>query len=77
MARVNEEYVTPEWLSANGIYNPFTNKKKWQIGCGACDGWWIDKIPVSEPSVAICPICGAKNRWSIEKWAKLFEDNND
>jgi len=57
--------VTPTTIHGNGLYNHFTGRKKWTITCGACGHTWKEKVPIHEPSSAICPCCKAQNKWSI------------
>ena len=61
-------------LWANGLRNPFTNKKKYTIQCGNCKHTWDEKVPdlVDEAS-AVCPSCGAQNMWSHSEFGRRYE----
>jgi hypothetical protein len=60
--------TTPR-VEANGMWNHFTGMKKWTITCGECEHSWQQKVPIHEICSALCPCCGAQNKWS----AKDFE----
>ena len=66
------EKVTPEAIWANGLWNHFTGKKKWRITCGTCTHTWHEKVPIHEPSSAICPCCGSQNVWSAEAFEREY-----
>ena len=40
--------MEPHSLEANGLCNPFTNKKNWRIACGKCRHVWDEKVPIRE-----------------------------
>lgn len=67
--------VTPRDIIANGLWNIFTGRKKWQICCGKCQHFWIEKIPIAaEPCSAICPNCREQNLWSSCDFAEMYEN---
>jgi len=65
--------VTPKWLQANGLWNPLTGNKKWQITCGGCEHTWKEAVPVMEPSSAICPSCRTQNKWSVRVFMNIYD----
>lgn len=65
--------VNAKYLEASGLQNPFTNKKKWRITCGNCEHRWDEKVPIGEPSSAICPYCKELNMWSYNYFAEQYE----
>jgi hypothetical protein len=65
--------MTPYLLEANGLCNPFTNKKKWRITCGHCRHTWDEKVPVVERCSAICPCCAKQNTWSATRWMEQYK----
>lgn len=64
------ERVRPKNLAANGIFWGW--KKKWEIQCGECYFVWIEKVPINEPSQAICKACGVINQWSPYEWQQYY-----
>ena len=60
-------------VQANGLLNPFTGRKKWRIFCGNCGYTWDEKVPLVEPSRAICPACKAINTWSPAAFFREYE----
>lgn len=70
------EVVVPD-VYANGFWNHFTGKKKWRIKCGKCSHGWSEKVPIQEPCSAICPCCGAQNKWSAIAFQKAYEASLD
>ena len=58
-------------LASNGLW--WGSKKKWEITCGECGFVWIEKVPIREPSQAICPACKTVNFWSTHQWAQAYE----
>ena len=67
--------TAPTPLRANGLCNPFTNRKKWEITCGACFHTWVEKVPINLICSAICPNlnCRAQNVWSLSNWVAYYE----
>jgi hypothetical protein len=59
-------------VQANGLINPFTNKKKWRITCGKCNHTWDERCPIMEPSSAICPACREQNIWSYNEFVRHY-----
>jgi len=56
--------VTPN-LAFNGLANPFTNRKKFEIECGSCGHIFMEKISLDkDEALALCPVCKTINRWS-------------
>ena len=45
--------ITPYHISANGLWNIFSGKKKWTVTCGNCHYTWSDKLPIVEDITAI------------------------
>ena len=66
--------IAPKSLSANGLYPMFGYRKKWYITCGGCEHTWRERVPVHEPSSAICPCCGEQNIWSMYKFGDAYEE---
>jgi hypothetical protein len=66
--------VKPTYLSANGIWNHFTGRKRYTIRCGACAHSWREKVPFSTGDVAsaLCPSCGAQNVWSHAEFERDY-----
>lgn len=68
--------VTPKSISANGLWNPWTRRKRFSLECGDCDHTYDDKIPImGEAASSLCPCCGAQNKFSLAAWLKLYESN--
>lgn len=65
--------TSPFGLRANGLYNPFTNKKKWQITCGKCEHSFSEKLIVNEICSAICPCCKTQNKWSYSLFMRIYK----
>ncbi len=56
---------TPKNLIANGLWNIFTNKKKYVITCGNCEHIYKDKVFfIDDDASSICPTCKCQNVWS-------------
>lgn len=64
--------VTPR-VRANGLWNPFTGRKKWRITCGDCRHCWDEKVPAQERCSALCPCCGAQNVWSLSDFLRAYD----
>ena len=67
--------MTTPHVWANGLWNPFTRKKKWRIECGSCQHSWDEKVPVNnrDEMSAVCPCCGEQNRWSLANFLEHYE----
>ena len=65
---------TPKYLIANGLWNHFTGKKKYQITCGECGHTYKEKVSFSSGDMAssICPCCHCQNTWSHSAWEGLY-----
>ena len=65
--------MTKVW--ANGLWNPFTRKKKWRIECGNCQHLWDEKVPVGDHDEmsAICPCCHEQNVWSLSGFTEKYK----
>jgi rRNA maturation endonuclease Nob1 len=64
----------PKSIYANGLYNIFTNKKKYRIECGACGHVWDDKVPMYvDRASSVCPCCGEQNVWSHSAFDAYYE----
>lgn len=66
--------VRPAELWANGLYlgKLWGGKKRFGIRCGACGHVWREKVPIAEPTSAICPACRRLNRWSLVAWDRTY-----
>ncbi len=65
--------ITPKYLQANGLYNIFTGKKKWQITCGNCEHVWYEKVPLVDMCSAICPCCRQQNVWDSGEFMRKYD----
>jgi hypothetical protein len=67
--------ISPKSIIANGLWNPFTGCKKFQITCGECSHTYFDKIPCTgvDEASSICPCCDAQNVWSLSEWIRGYE----
>tara|TARA_Y100000034_G_C6807667_1_gene362780 strand:- start:46 stop:264 length:219 start_codon:yes stop_codon:yes gene_type:complete len=65
--------IGAESIEANGLYNPFTGKKKWRITCGKCRHTWDEKVPIQERCSAVCPSCKEQNVWSASRFQKAYD----
>lgn len=65
--------LTPKYVQANGLHNPFTGNKKWTITCGKCEHTWKEKVPVNEKCSAVCPSCSTQNIWSLSAFVDNYE----
>jgi len=65
------------FIEANGFWNHFTGKKKWTITCGGCRHTWKEKVPIREPSSAICPSCGTQNIWSATNFDERYRRQHE
>jgi hypothetical protein len=64
--------VSPDSISANGLWNRFSGKKKWSVTCGRCEHTWSVKIPIRDKCSGICPCCRAQNKWSSVSFALAY-----
>lgn len=64
--------VEPQNLRANGLWNVFTNRKKWTVSCGNCGHSWQEKVLIVERCSAICPCCRTQNVWSAQAWQEYY-----
>jgi len=67
--------ITPYHISANGLWNIFSGKKKWTVTCGNCHYTWSDKLPIVEDITAICPHCKKLNGWSASAFQRMYNEN--
>ncbi len=67
--------VTPR-VSASGLWNHFTGRKKYTIECGNCKHTYRDKVPftMSDRASSICPACRAQNVWSHSAFHRAYEN---
>ncbi len=66
--------TSPDTLAANGLWNWFTGRKRWRITCGECKHTWDEKVPICEICSALCPCCGAQNRWNPALFEVAYRD---
>lgn len=66
--------VKPHNISANGWYNHFTGRKKYEVQCGDCLHTYSDKVPfkLSDRASSICPACSIINVWSHRNFADAY-----
>ena len=66
--------VAPKRVYGNGLWNPFTHRKKYEIVCGHCDHVFTQKVSfLTDFASAICPGCGTQNHWLHSKFAEDYE----
>lgn len=65
--------TVPTEVSANGLWNHFTGRKKWEITCGHCDHTWSEKVPIREVCSAVCPCCHTQNKWSASAFERAYK----
>ena len=67
--------IHPENLHANGIWNHFTGRKKYDIECGSCGYVYSDKVnfKLSNRAKSICPGCGVMNEWMHSEFAASYD----
>lgn len=65
----------PYIVSANGLCNIFTGRKKWTITCGNCHHTWVERVPIAKNCSAVCvnPNCRAQNVWPIAVFWQAYE----
>ena len=62
-----------KYLIANGLWNCFTNKKKYKIMCD-CGHLYSDKVSfLSDIAVSVCPNCSRQNSWLHSVFNRLYE----
>jgi hypothetical protein len=67
--------VKPRRLFANGLWNPFTHRKKYTVVCGECEHTFDEKVSfVTDNATAVCPACGALNYWLHSDWQKSYDE---
>jgi len=66
----------PSNLRANGLWNHFTGKKKWEITCGKCEHTWSEKVPIRKLCSAICPCCQTQNIWDADEFQEHYNIAN-
>ena len=70
--------VHPKTLYANGLWNIFTNRKKYKIVCGECGYTYSDKVYfLTDDAISICPGCGVRNKWSHSEFNKFYERHSE
>lgn len=68
--------VHPYTMSANGLWNVFTQRKKYHIACGACRHSYTDKVSfLTDMASSLCPCCGAQNTWSHSEFSEWYDRN--
>lgn len=71
---IQRKVVPPAQLAANGLWNHFTNRKRYTVTCGSCSHSYRDKVPFTvDTASSLCPCCGAQNTWSHSRWAASYE----
>ena len=71
---INNE-TRPYFLYANGFWNTFTGKKKYDITCGKCRFNYTDKVlfATGDTATSICPNCKSVNKWSHSKFQEFYD----
>lgn len=65
--------VKPNCLWANGLWNQFTGRKRYDITCGDCNHTYKDKVPFRiDTASSVCPCCGAQNTWSHSNFERSY-----
>jgi hypothetical protein len=65
--------VNPKLIEANGLYNPWSSFKHFNIVCGECGHGYRGKVLLQEAATSICPACQSLNKWSMTRWAEAYE----
>ena len=66
--------ITPYAVSANGLWNPFTQRKRFTVTCGSCDHTYKDKVICQTDKLSsICPNCRRLNIWSLSVFTDRYE----
>lgn len=67
--------VTPKYLEANGLYlgKIWGGRKRFTVWCGHCGFVWKAKVPITEPTNAICPGCNTVNQWLLLGWDRTYQ----
>ncbi len=73
LINVMRKVTTPKILSEYNLWNHFTGNKYLFIICGNCGHSWDEKVTTRDICSAICPCCGAQNKWSHVVICKQFE----
>lgn len=65
----------PSNLIANGLWNHFTGKKKYEIECGNCLYTYSDKVhfAFSNNARSLCPACGVVNKWKHSDFQRIYD----
>lgn len=67
--------VAPDSLWANGLWNHFTNRKKYTVKCGNCSHTYDDKVSfLTDDASSLCPACRAPNVWSHQTFLSLYSE---
>jgi hypothetical protein len=67
--------ISPKSIIANGLWNPFTGCKKFQITCGECSHTYFDKIPCAgvDEASSRCTKFALVAVWSFSEWMRDYE----
>jgi hypothetical protein len=65
--------VTPAKLWANGLWNPFTKRKRYTIQCGNCNHIYREYISfLDDLAISKCTNCNTKNKWNHSDYIKIL-----
>lgn len=68
------QLIGPRFISGNGLWNHFSQKKGYDIVCGSCGFTYHDKVPfVVDEARSICPGCQAMNGWKHSEFYRMCE----
>ncbi len=66
--------MTVGQLYSNGLWNPFTGKKKYTITCFKCRHSWVEKVLArNDLASAVCPCCKVQNTWSHSAFGNYYD----